>query len=1099
MASCTDKQFNHNRTGTTQNNRLAAALDPKYFLVDERTEKDYIEVIQKLAPLVKFYDNSNLPTGSWESFFQPKATALLVTISNWNTSIYQKRYREIINLISVTEDNTHLKNELLALLVEMQEKLVKFVTQVEHIDPAVTAREALLKSKEQLIATGIDVITVITAVLPGIKLKREVKSFEFERKMQLLFGLQIKWSQTALNGLEYQLNIYSGHEPHFALYLAFLNLLGVFKNHINDFTGKHLDFYYKKVLGLTPIAPKPDKAFLTLEPAINTIDCLVPAGSHFIGGKDAAGRTRYYKTQNDTGINQIKLARLLTAFINNKPERRQADLTEINRNGLPYNVFPNPVNNSFEPYDTATEAGVYIASPLLYLSSGHRYIKVSIPGYPLVEEAYRFYLSAETEMIEVKFMSPNDTSILANDSLIDGRLQNTGEKYLYLEPSAPKIVSFDPAIHKGIKLSTQYPVLKIVPRENVAPILIDQGTNISMEIIVNSHKDFVLTTDSGIADTTKPFFPFGEYPRNGSGFTIGSNEFFIKRGAIMTVSTNIANNVLRVFNLTADGWQISPNANLTTGVGNNSAITYYNDENLPPTPASIAGYIRVEPAEGTYTDGATVLETYNVGNEIRIKNLPGPQISEIDIDYRVSGTTSNSINPIEIYEMVPFGYQKKAISQNRTAVPIRNIRQPLELANINLAATEWSIPRSIRVIKQPFEIIPEKLVTKGGDIFFGFNNTVTGMSFNVLFQLAEGTINPSKTAAIVTWQYLKNNNAWEDFKEKAINDTTNSLKRSGIITFTVPEDAATGAITILPENLFWIKATVNETEGICNFIGVHEQAIEVVRADYKGSEAIFEGNLPKETITKFVEPLNKIKKVIQPYPTFGGRFEENNTALQTRSSERLRHKARAITLWDYERLVLERFPQVMRVKCLNHFRYGNPPSQTAAGYVTVIPMAKWFGVQDEYTLPFISLQEMDDIKNYLGTVASPQTRILVKPPQLEKVRLNFKVKYKSGLSDAILLQKQLNDAINRYLSPWAYYQDRLEFAESIETSSLIQIIDDLPFVDFITDFTVDIIIPNTENEGVFKEILNVNKLVPTTEYSLFIPNDTNNITKIEGC
>ena len=36
-----------------------------------------------------------------------------------------------------------------------------------------------------------------------------------------------------------------------------------------------------------------------------------------------------------------------------------------------------------------------------------------------------------------------------------------------------------------------------------------------------------------------------------------------------------------------------------------------------------------------------------------------------------------------------------------------------------------------------------------------------------------------------------------------------------------------------------------------------------------------------------------------------------------RISERLRHKNRAITSWDYEQIILENFPEVFKVKCLN--------------------------------------------------------------------------------------------------------------------------------------------------------------------------------------
>ena len=42
------------------------------------------------------------------------------------------------------------------------------------------------------------------------------------------------------------------HQPHMALLLAFFQLYGRVQDEINGLTTKHLDFYYKRVLGLSP-------------------------------------------------------------------------------------------------------------------------------------------------------------------------------------------------------------------------------------------------------------------------------------------------------------------------------------------------------------------------------------------------------------------------------------------------------------------------------------------------------------------------------------------------------------------------------------------------------------------------------------------------------------------------------------------------------------------------------------------------------------------------------------------------------------------------------------------------------------------------------
>ena len=50
--------------------------------------------------------------------------------------------------------------------------------------------------------------------------------------------------------LDASLKNWDGHEPHYALYLAFLRLFEQARAATNTFTGRHLDFYYRDVLRL---------------------------------------------------------------------------------------------------------------------------------------------------------------------------------------------------------------------------------------------------------------------------------------------------------------------------------------------------------------------------------------------------------------------------------------------------------------------------------------------------------------------------------------------------------------------------------------------------------------------------------------------------------------------------------------------------------------------------------------------------------------------------------------------------------------------------------------------------------------------------------
>ena len=49
-----------------------------------------------------------------------------------------------------------------------------------------------------------------------------------------------------------------------------------------------------------------------------------------------------------------------------------------------------------------------------------------------------------------------------------------------------------------------------------------------------------------------------------------------------------------------------------------------------------------------------------------------------------------------------------------------------------------------------------------------------------------------------------------------------------------------------------------------------------------------------------------------------GNWQKEAQTSTKRISERLRHKGRAITRFDYERITLEQFPEIWKVKCINH-------------------------------------------------------------------------------------------------------------------------------------------------------------------------------------
>lgn len=1036
MDNCSSNISIHQGMGTTQEERFLTALKPDYFLVDERKEIDFIAFAQKIATHIKFYNDTNVEDGNWSNFFQWESTAILVQLYLWDVQKLQEQYKVIKTKVKASTVSSDQKKILLSYFEIINTQFLDFNRKISFLDPAISSKETLLGTSPYFVQKIKDLNDKITASTNQLAL---ISNSQFDKTVQQLYGLIQNWKQVSGESIAHQLENYSGHKPHFTLYLSFLKLLGVAQNQLNEFTKRHLDFYYTDILQIQPANARPDYVHLVLETTPNK-SALVPKGSVFPAGKNSLGKNKFYASTADQGINEGKLHSFLSHYKNSAIPWKQSDFIKSNAQNKSFNVFP----------DTAStvETGLLIASPLFFLSGGYRVIFIKINDETLDLSRYKFFITGEKKVIEI-------TSAYYYGNYI----------YLEILASEKKIIAHDPKIHSDININTNYPVLKIVSLDGAKQIDI---TKLDIYVYVSGLKNFVLSTDTGLVDTSKSFKPFGDFPKKGNSFIIGCNEFFIKKNATLYLDINpyFINSFdstqsidLQTEKLIDGLWTNAEKFNYQ--IENTNPILEYQEKNTLPNTSSVSGYAKVILNDTDFA-GEKFLETFIAKSKVTGETLPvAPTINDISLQYSVSDTYTNgtSNNPIEVYHILPFGYKKDELYDSK-------------------------FPHDAPL---------------GGELYLGFEKAVPGNGLSLLIQLAEGTANPRQESATVKWFYL-NQNSWISIMPHEMGDETNGLTQSGLVQLTIPE-FDTSQTTILDKSLFWIKIAVDKTDAICHFIGIHTQALKAVLTDFEQNNSFFIENTPKETISKFHEPIDFIKKVTQPYASFSGKKREDDLLLYQRSSERLRHKKRAITSWDYERLILDEFPEVHRVKCLNHYLYNSSAiSNVSAGYITLIPIAKSNNYQNPVSWkPLLSLGIMKKIQQYIAKIASPHARISVKTPTLEKIEVKFKVKYHDiPGADTLLYASELKKIINTYLSPWAFENTEVVFANTIETSSIIQLIDNQNFVDYITDFEVNQIILNDTNDTVKTIYYKVKEITPMTDFTLFVPNETHFIEEINN-
>lgn len=656
-----------------------------------------------------------------------------------------------------------------------------------------------------------------------------------------------------------------------------------------------------------------------------------------------------------------------------------------------------------------------------------------------------------------------------------------------------------------------------------------------LDVNVTGIRDIVVENDVGRLDAAKPFMPFGPVPRVGSSFFIGSREIFKKYLAgpdpaevkVHVTWTDLPENgfndhyanykyksggsFLKYFDgdnddftanievLHKSEWQpFAANRKLFDSSGDhvlpnktfelNDLISDRNPDLADFEAYDLGferGFIRFRLNHDflhKYYAEAMTTSALNPDNVGTPREPYTPVISDISLDY--SSSREIDFTQLEkkdfsdriekLFHIRPFGINEFFAIDDEP--------------DDKIFASQMLVPGFLLEEKnaESGEIVTDKngnpvKTDAEGLLFIGIDDLVPEQNLAILFQVAEGSENPEKEKQEVRWHYLSHN-IWEEFDlTQIISDDTNGLLRSGIIKFTMPKEMTT-ANTVLPSGKHWIRASVaRSSDAICKTIAIMPQAVAATFSKNADNDLDrLKEPFPAESVTKLKEGQAAIKKVLQPYASFGGQVAElsadvgtesetgdistENNAYYIRVSERLRHKERGITIFDYERLVLQHFPEVYKVKCVNHT---SEESEHDPGFVTVvaIPDLRNKNAVDPLE-PRLSLNKLEEIKAFLTPHISDFVTLDVRNPAYEKVQVSFNVQFLPGKDKGYYTAK-LQEDIRRFLTPWLYDEGKdLILGGKVHRSAVLNFIEETDYVDFLTDFKMF----HTGSNGVKKEV-----------------------------
>jgi hypothetical protein len=899
---------------------------------------------------------------------------------------------------------------------------------------------------------------------------------------------------------ERQLALRADWPPHLVLLLAFLKLMRHVQDDLNRLPDRHLLHYYEKVIGLQRRAAIADEVHVVFEPARNAPATLLPAGTVLDAGKDAQGRPLAYATQTEvlvsaaaaTGMRRLAVER-------DRRNNRRFFVAEG------FTALEGPAGYTFgrrqldldpsQRFMTEAPLGFAVAAPILALAEGERrltllvHLRLPPSAPPLVTQGIGYAL--DVTLSGAKGWLVPDT--VEADLLADG---GSGQPALSLTVTlgagAPAVIPFDNALH-GPGMVADRPVLRCLIKGDTG--IYEQldglvAEKIEFSVDVKGVRKLVVQNGDGPLSAKAPMPLFGSQPQIGSTFYVGSAEVFGKRLSSLALHLEWKSPPDDLFdhykayfdfvnNSLTDQFHLLFLVDVDLLYERAFRHLLFNQPLFAPVPAdpkSIA-------ADASAFDGALAGDLY-----VEQPDLQQPAAFDPEAGYGflrmvlISPTRSDLASYAQLVPFEAFGHsafarryaqQAIALSQYTTGpkplLPSEPYLPVLKSLSLDYAAQSQMVPGEPHapaafLALGPFgattvregedaRLVPE--IDGSAALFLAVANMQPPANLSLLFQIDPGSAGLADVLQTgdAEWSYLGARDAWQRLNSSAVLvDSTQGFQKPGLITLGVPRDASL-VTQILPAGFVWLRSLIRRPpESAARTLAIKTHAAlarfepgGVPLADF--GEHLAAG-LAARAISKLVQRNANIKRVEQPDPSFGGRAEEEGADYFRRSSERLRHRRRAVTPWDIERLVLEAFPEVFKVKCLPHTDADGLPRAGHTALVIVPNLRRT--VAANVLEPRAGAVLLGRIGEFLDGLESPFATTHVIPPVFERIRVEAYVVFAKG-RDPGYHAGVLNDDLRRFLSPWAYQEgEDILFGARIYRSEILAFLEFRDYVDHVT-------------------------------------------------
>ena len=791
------------------------------------------------------------------------------------------------------------------------------------------------------------------------------------------------------------------------------------------------------------------------------------------------------------------------------------------------------------------DIGCAIASPIFYMKEGARSVSVAVrfeeesmlklwnhmkmmtinSDNTEMEMLYRFFSSS----FHLKITGKDDW-IPIEDYAVDFRkskASNPIDEIVFLfsfGKEIPEISGFNPEIHQ-LHYDTDFPVLQMALQSNNTyypyTLLTDAVVEeININISCEGIKDLQLYDAFGKLESNKPFEPFGPNPLQGESLYIGYEELSKNRLSSLVLD-------VEWYQLPQEGFE-----NYYKGypgdIKNDSftfSVSALSQGEWTPKEEYRQKLPLFREENGQLSDKSTyVIDTDKIYYALEFTN----RIAAFSFENAVNGFFRMEL------EDPPIGFGQKAYLKIMTNNVYENInarntrRREVFVApetpyvpkmrsmrmhysafqNINFNTSKEDRrdaspfdffhlqPFGILKVASPGRIKSRHLVPEfnnHGYLYLGIKDVAPNQTLSLYFRITTRT-DTTKNVNIkaIEWEYLFGT-SWKIMpRENIIKDDTLGFTSSGIIKMYIPDNIDHNH-SLFSDTLFWMRIAASNSLDVvrsCSYINTQAVYIE---QHLDAADTALGAPLAKGTITSVYDKNKDVKSVFQPFSSFGRRPAETLKDFYNRISERLFHKNRTVTTGDYERLILEEFPEIFQVSCLTSTLF---PEEIAPNEIVLMILPD-IEADDDTSYRNFNVNTLERVKEYVLKMCPPSVKITVRNPTYEVIRVSCEIKLRDRRRSGEKLKKLWRE-INVHIAPWLFHKDQETAYQRyiLHTKGIENLIAKQPYVEFVTNFSLVQFNRQGDYTFTYRDTAVGTVIAPSKPWSVFVPAESHDIRLI---